>query len=83
MRPAATFAKSNCARSTVKSIDLSLREEITMMSRLSIVVLVLLLAAGCSSHEEMKELQQRCNSGDQDACAQLNPVPVLPRPGPG
>ncbi len=54
-----------------------------MMSRLSIVVLVLLLAAGCSSHEEMKELQQRCNSGDQDACAQLNPVPVLPRPGPG
>ena len=59
------------------------------MSRFSIVAmaLLLLLAEGCSSHEEMKDLQQKCSGGDQDACAQLRtppkplPIPVLPHPG--
>jgi hypothetical protein len=59
------------------------------MSRFSIVgmALVLLLAEGCTSHEEMKDLQQRCSGGDRDACAQLNrspkPIPVPPLPHPG
>ncbi len=56
------------------------------MSRLSIaaMALVLLLTVGCSSQEEMKGLQQKCNGGDQDACEQLRtppkplPIPVLP-----
>jgi hypothetical protein len=56
-----------------------------IMTRLSVVAiaLVLVLATGCSSHEEMQEIQQKCNGGDKDACAQLRPVPILPRPGPG
>jgi len=32
---------------------------------------LLLLASGCAEHEERVALQQKCNSGDQNACQQI------------
>lgn len=31
----------------------------------------LLLATGCASHDQRVALDQRCNTGDQDACRQI------------
>jgi hypothetical protein len=31
----------------------------------------LLLASGCAEHDQRVALQQKCNSGDQNACQQI------------
>lgn len=55
------------------------------MLKVSVIAMVLgmLFLAGCGS-QQMTELQQKCNSGDQSACRQLaapNPGLTVPLPG--
>ncbi|HYR80221.1 MAG TPA: hypothetical protein VEO55_09460 [Candidatus Dormibacteraeota bacterium] len=55
------------------------------------LALGLLLATGCAAHDDRVALNDRCNSGDQNACQQLAadeaPAPYPPnqtvRTGPG
>jgi hypothetical protein len=43
------------------------------MLKLATLILAstLLLASGCAEHDQRVALQQKCNSGDQNACQQI------------
>ena len=43
------------------------------MHKLAILMFAsaLLLASGCAEHDQRVALQQKCNSGDQNACQQI------------
>jgi len=50
-----------------------IRDEGKAVFKLSTLMLAsaLLLASGCAAHDQRVALQQKCNSGDQNACQQI------------
>ncbi len=50
-----------------------IREEGKAVLKLSTLMLAsaLLLASGCAAHDQRVALQQKCDSGDQNACQQI------------